>query len=236
MVNIGDTSALIQYVNGRAPQFGVDPAAALAVATQEGWGGTVGDGGLAYGPWQDHFTEFTGRGPWFGFGRNNQQVQAWAWSNEGIDEALREMAASKGVQGASGYNAVQNIAHYFERPAEPPNGIGWFQEAENAWKRFAGFNNGTDAGTAGSVATDDPTTAAAAQLVSSESASESAPSFLGSTALGKIFARLASPGFWWSVGFFVLAGVLIVAGLLIYFHKQVEQVATRVGKAAAVAA
>src|SRR5215472_3682242 len=62
MVTVGDTAGLIQYVNEHAPEYGLDPAAVLSAARVEGWSGRIGDGGLTYGPWQDHMTEFTGRG------------------------------------------------------------------------------------------------------------------------------------------------------------------------------
>jgi hypothetical protein len=115
---------LIDYVITNAPRFALDPAAMLAVAEQEGLGGGIGDGGLAYGPWQDHMTEFAGR-PWFGAGRNNQQVQAWAWSPAGIEYVMRQMVIA-GAAGLSGVSAISTIVHGYERPKEP---IGEIQRA-----------------------------------------------------------------------------------------------------------
>ncbi len=115
-------------------------------------------------------------------------------------------------------------------------------DRNNSWRQFLpqaqAAAGGADTGPIDQpVTTVDPTLASGATLVTAASAgSSSAPSFLGNQSLGKIFARLASPGFWWSVGFVVLAIVLVLAGLLIYFHKQVEQTVTKVGEAAAVAA
>jgi hypothetical protein len=241
MVAVGDTAGLIQYVNSQAPAWGLDPAAVLSLARVEGWGGTTGDGGLAYGPWQDHFTEFSGRGPFYGYGRNNQQVQTWAWSSAGIDEVFREMQGSKNVQGSSGYNAVSAISTYFERPADIPG------EIAKAWSFYNGFNNGTESGTTGSVSTNDPNLQAGAQLVSGQSTT-SQQAETGSTGAGfTLIPAINGPGFswpgikigtgWlWSIGFFILAGLLIIAGLIIVFRKQVEQAATKVGEAAAVAA
>ena len=241
MVAVGDTAGLIQYVNSVAPGMGIDPAAALSVAHWEGWGGTIGDGGLAYGPWQDHFTEFTGRGPYYGYGKNNQAVQSWAWSNPGIDEALREMAASQGVKGSSGYNAVRAIVYGFERSSDMPG------ETANAWTTYGQYTGGGSAsstgdqsGTAGGGDTGTGTPAAitaAESIVGGASAgSQSVPSLFGSTDLGKAVARLTSPGFWWAAGLMVLAGVLIILGLIIYFRKDIEAGVGTVARGAMAAA
>jgi hypothetical protein len=233
MVSVGDTAGLIQYVNERAPQLGLDPAAVLAIAHVEGWGGTTGDGGHAYGPWQDHLTDFQGR-PFYGQGANNQQVQTWAWSNAGVDYVLNQMATTGKARGLSGYNAVVAIVSNYERSANIPG------EIKNAWDNwYAGLKNGSTTGTTGSVQTSDPTLQGAAELVSGASTpagSIAAPTVLGSTQLGTIATRLSSPGFWWGAGFFVLAGVLILVGLLVVFRKEVEGAVAQVGKAAAVAA
>jgi hypothetical protein len=52
-----------------------------------------------------------------------------------------------------------------------------------------------------------------------------APSFLGSTALGEILARLTSKGFWWSAGFLLVAGVLFLIGMIVLFRKDIERTA-----------
>jgi hypothetical protein len=112
----------------------------------------------------------------------------------------------------------------------------------NTWRQFLGqaqsAAQGVDA-TGGAVSTVDPVLAGGAQLVagaSTPAGSVDAPTVLGSTQLGTIASRLSSPGFWWSVGFFVLAGVLIVVGLLVVFRREIEQATAQVGKAAAIAA
>jgi len=114
----------------------------------------------------------------------------------------------------------------------------------NTWRSFlnvaqtaseGGVTTGDDTGATGGAT---GTIASGAALVTAQSqASENitSPSFLGNTALGKIFTRLASPGFWWSVGFMLLAALLIIVGLLVYFHKEVESAVGRVGAAAAAA-
>jgi len=111
----------------------------------------------------------------------------------------------------------------------------------NTWRSFLNVaqtaSGGGNVTSDSSGATDDATStvASSAALVAAQSDSSStvsAPSFLGNVDLGKIFARLASPGFWWSVGFVVLAAILIIAGLLIYFHKDVERGVAAIGAAA----
>jgi hypothetical protein len=241
MVNVGDTSALIQYVNDKAPALGLDPAAVLAVAKQEGWSGLPGDNSTSFGPWQLHIG---GSAPASLAGESPQQANQWAWSNAGIDYALQTMAGKAGTVGSSGYNAITAITQNFEIPSTHFwNGVAWVNlqaiEIANAWKDYAGFNTGTTPGTAGSVSTTDPALGSSAQVVSAQSTpagTTDTPSLFGSTALGKIVGRLSSTGFWWSVGFFILAGLLIVIGLLVYFHKQVEQVVGDVGKTAVEAA
>lgn len=108
---------MIQYVKAAAPLRHLDAAAVLAVAEQEGLGGGIGDGGLAYGPWQDHLTEFAGR-PWYGYGRNNAQVQAWAYSSAGADYSMSQMVAN-GAANMHGVAAIQAIVYGYERPQYP---------------------------------------------------------------------------------------------------------------------
>jgi hypothetical protein len=237
MVAVGDTAGLIQYVNDNAARFGLDPAAVLSAARVEGWSGRIGDGGLAYGPWQDHMTEFQNRGPWYGSGKNNQTVNTWAWTPAGIDQAMTEMAAA-GVKGLSGLAAVHAMIFGFERSSDMPgeyNNI-----VTNGYYNM--FNNGSAVGTTpGDTSgtqqtTQDETTATGLQLIAGQSAaSESVPSLFGSTDLGKAVARLTSPGFWWAAGLMVLAGVFIILGLIIYFHKDIESAAGRVAAGAAAA-
>lgn len=105
---------LAAYVHANAPLYGLDPAAMLAIASQEGIGGAIGDGGLAYGPWQDHVTEFNRIG-YSGPVRNNQDVQAFMWSPDGVDFVMRSMVAA-GAAGLTGYDAIVRMATFYERP------------------------------------------------------------------------------------------------------------------------
>lgn len=99
-----------------------DPQAAdaiLAVAQMEGWGGGIGDGGTAYGPWQDHMTD--GRlARWSGRGPNDAEVQDWAWSQEGASYVIGDMHRDvPGLDSMPPAMQVDNIVRRFERPANP---------------------------------------------------------------------------------------------------------------------
>lgn len=99
-----------------AGQSGIDPLASAAHMMNEGISGKIGDDGQAYGPWQDWLTFYPGR-PKYGMGKNNPEVQAWAWSVDGIAYVHREMAAG-GARGLTGHNAVEVILNGFEKPTE----------------------------------------------------------------------------------------------------------------------
>lgn len=96
-----------------AKQRGLDPAAVLSVAQQEGLGGGVGDNGTSFGPWQLHYG-----GAYPSWAPQGQEAsQDWAWSPEGVGYALDQI---KGVaSGLTGRPAVENIVRRFERPANP---------------------------------------------------------------------------------------------------------------------
>lgn len=112
----GALSAIAQACS----DFGVDTLAVVADALHEGASGGMGDGGLAYGPFQDHLTEFAGR-PFYGKGRNNAVVNAWAWSENGIRYSVRQMAsANPSARGLRGHPAVYAIVYGYERPADKP--------------------------------------------------------------------------------------------------------------------
>jgi hypothetical protein len=99
------------YIAKRARQLGLDPAAVLAVAAQEGLGGGVGDQGSSYGPFQLH------RGGALPAGRD----RAWAESPAGIDYALSRIAGV--ARGQRGQQAISSIVSRFERPADPQSEI-----------------------------------------------------------------------------------------------------------------
>lgn len=110
----GALSAIAQACS----DYGVDAIAAIADALHEGANGGIGDGGLAYGPFQDHLTEFADR-PFYGKGRNNLTVNAWAWSENGIRYSVRAMVNGRpSAKGLRGHPAVYAIVYGYEKPAD----------------------------------------------------------------------------------------------------------------------
>lgn len=110
----GALSAIAQACS----DYGVDAIAAIADALHEGANGGIGDGGLAYGPFQDHLTEFADR-PFYGKGRNNAVVNAWAWSDNGIRYSVRAMVNGRpSAKGLHGHPAVYAIVYGYEKPGD----------------------------------------------------------------------------------------------------------------------
>lgn len=110
---------------------GLDPAAVLAVASQEGLSGRIGDGGHAFGPFQlnDAGGVLTGKFP----NLTPQQRQQWASSPAGINYALDGIAQV--ARGQRGQQAVNAIVTRFERPANPGREIAG---ANAAYGSYAG--------------------------------------------------------------------------------------------------
>lgn len=106
----------------RARKYGVDPAAALAVAMGEGGlrnrKNDRGDGGRSFGPFQEYEE---GALPRHLVGKP-EAADRWAWSAAGIDHAIRLMAES-GAAGLKGEAAVNAIVRKFERPADPDTSV-----------------------------------------------------------------------------------------------------------------
>jgi cell wall-associated NlpC family hydrolase len=100
------------YIKRRARAFGLDPAAVLAVARSEGLSGGIGDGGHAFGPFQLN----NAGGVLTNHPAGHQNNQG-AWSNAGIDYALKGIA--RVAQGLHGHAAINAIVRRFERPADP---------------------------------------------------------------------------------------------------------------------
>lgn len=129
-IHLAPGKALADYVYMAAPRYGIDPAAALAVSTQEGGGGGIGDFGTSFGPWQLHAggalppSEY--HGPY------SPATQAWAWSSTGIDYALRHMGAV--CRGLKAYSAVSCIVARFERSAVIA------RETAGAWRAYGFFH------------------------------------------------------------------------------------------------
>jgi len=115
---MGRMPSLQDLVNHYAPQYGVDPWAALKVSNVEGGGrfGAVGDQGTSFGPWQLHIG-----GAMPSQYRTPGSAAAFANSVEGVKYALSRMGSvSKGLTGPA---AVSAIVRGFERPADPTGEI-----------------------------------------------------------------------------------------------------------------
>lgn len=113
----------IRQIRAKARRYGVDPRAALAVASTEGLSGGVGDQGTSYGPFQLHVGGALPQG----------RTQAWAESPAGIDYALQQIASV--AKGLTGPAAIRNIVTRFERPADPQ---GQIQRALASYSQFGG--------------------------------------------------------------------------------------------------
>lgn len=128
MANLSATR--LAYINALARQMGLDPRAVDAVGSMEGFSGRVGDGGHAFGPFQENNAGgvLTNRFP----GASVSQLQNWAWSNAGIKDALSRIANVAG--GLTGSQAINAIVGRFERPANPS------AEIAGAYQHY-GLNN-----------------------------------------------------------------------------------------------
>lgn len=121
----------IQYIQQRATALGLDPQAVLAIAGHEGLSGGIGDGGHAFGPWQMNNAGGVLTGKFQGM--TPQQINQWAWSNQGIDSALGQIAGvARGLKGSAAINAITTK---FERPANPAAEIA---DANSRYGQFAG--------------------------------------------------------------------------------------------------
>lgn len=122
------TKAQIAYIRKAAIARGLDPRAVLAIASHEGLSGGVGDGGHAFGPFQ-----MNDAGGVLTHAPAYQHSNAFAWSHQGINMALNQMAqVAKGLKGRA---AVTAIATRYERPANPQAEI---QDAMAHYGSFAG--------------------------------------------------------------------------------------------------
>lgn len=120
------SNSVVNLIRYYARVYGVDPLAAMAVASVEGglrWG-AVGDNGTSFGPFQLHIGGALppGKGP------------AFANSEAGIQYAIRSMAAA-GAKGKKGVAAISVIVRAFERPAAPGPEI---QRAIASYKSLSG--------------------------------------------------------------------------------------------------
>jgi len=114
-----------QLITQLAKRYGVDPQAALAIASVEGgFHGSVGDNGTSFGPFQLH------EGGALPHGRGAR----WANSAAGINYAMQHIAQV--ARGLHGKQAVAAISSRFERPANVP------AEIAKAMSRYGGVHGG----------------------------------------------------------------------------------------------
>lgn len=132
-------SGLAALINQRLQRFpNLDPRAVMAVASQEGLGGGIGDNNTSFGPFQLHqggaYPSYAPQDP--------QAAQQWAWSPQGVDYALRQIQSVAG--GLKGPAAVSNIVSRFERPANIPGEI---QGALRAYGNVPGVSSAEESST-----------------------------------------------------------------------------------------
>jgi hypothetical protein len=131
-----DRNGVIAYVGQNAAAYGLDPAAVLAVANQEGLNqnpGAVwnlqGESGYNFGP-PSWYTGGAGKAI---VNMQGSNAPSWAWTPEGINYWLSQVAQSaSGLQGGA---AIQAIVHGFERPREDLAG-GEVINAGNVYQSF----------------------------------------------------------------------------------------------------
>lgn len=114
-----------ELIASLAQKYGVDPKAALAIASVEGgFNGAVGDHGTSFGPFQLHE----------GGALPSGKGAAWANSYDGINYAMQHIAQV--AHGLHGQSAISAISRGFERPANPA------AEIAKASGRYGGIGAG----------------------------------------------------------------------------------------------
>jgi hypothetical protein len=138
-------SPLVAAVTRELAKFpNLDRRAILAIASQEGLGGGIGDQGTSFGPFQLH------QGGALPSGIPLSSAQQWAWSPAGLDYALSNIARVAG--GLRGAPAIEAISTRFERPANPAAEIAGAERAYGlpvtggAAIQYAGAGGGSPAG------------------------------------------------------------------------------------------
>ena len=129
-IHIAPGRSFENYVYQVAPRYHVDPAAELAISTQEGAGGGIGDNGTSFGPNQLHAGGALPMSVYYG--PYSERTQSWAWSSTGINYVLHQEEELCG--GLTGYAAVKCIAYRFERSINPA------RETAGAWANYHYFH------------------------------------------------------------------------------------------------
>lgn len=221
-------SELIAYVQQQAASYGLDPAAVLAVANEEGLGGGYGDPtdpnnpiatATSFGPWQLHIG---GALPsWVG-ALGPQFAQQWAWSSEGVNYALQQMAGV--AKGQTGQTAVTSIVTDFERPK---NVLAEIENAVASLGLFGGSTTTTTTTDTGGTPTPPtpPVTSGSPPVVND---SCQPPATNDTPIVGGVLTAVATVNYWACVvafdvqrlGWIVLGLVLVVVGFWVYAQDK----------------
>ncbi|HEY7417555.1 MAG TPA: hypothetical protein VH593_20395 [Ktedonobacteraceae bacterium] len=134
---------VVAYVGANANRFGLDPAAVLAVANQEGLKTQPGS------VWQLPKEPYKSFGPpsWYGGGAGSAIVQqqgspeaasAWSWTPAGIDYWLQKVQEA-GASGLTGAAAIRQIIGGYGWGFERPAAENAASENINAARDYPGF-------------------------------------------------------------------------------------------------
>jgi len=133
-----DKNGVVAYVQQKARDFGLDPAAVLAVANQEGLNTDPGSNWTLPGEKNISF----GPPSWYGNGagadiiaKHGDDAARWSWTPEGIDYWLSQVQSA--AKGLTGDEAVAAIVNKFERPREDL-AAGEIAKAKQAYNQFVG--------------------------------------------------------------------------------------------------
>jgi len=115
---------VVAYVGANAGRFGLDPAAVLAVANQEGlnttpgstWGLANEGGSFNFGPpsWNSGWPGNPAAGTPI-VQAHGSEAASWAWTPAGLDYWLQKVSEA-GASGMTSYAAIRQIVTGFERP------------------------------------------------------------------------------------------------------------------------
>jgi hypothetical protein len=201
-LGIGNQAALTSYVDAVAPTYGLDPRAVLAVASQEGLSGKIGDNGTSFGPWQLHKGgEYPATAP-----QSQQEANEWAWSVKGVNYALKRM--SNVARGKSGSAAIVAIVDKFERPA---NKAAEIAGAERDYAEAASGKVGSAGGTSAVSILKHLADLSPAGLAAQESVSavqDARGVVKGTESVGSFLGKLTDPSF-------LLRGLEVVGGAVL---------------------
>lgn len=204
-----DRNQVIAYIGQTAPQYGVDPAAMLAVANQEGLNtapGSIwtvqGESGPSFGP-PSWFSGGAGA-PFIQQQGSASAASAWSWSVAGLNTWIQQVAQV--ASGLTGNSAINAIVTRFERPAAK-NVPGEIQRAQAQYSNFQQqLNNiGGTADIQPQVSTDtgvQPTTDTTAQAQPSASGTPSGMNLSFTDSLGHITTQFL----------LILVGIALLVG------------------------